>query len=171
MRVFLLDGERFRLRVPALEPEVPIVKIADFGLEPLDLRLETPDLLGEKLDGALLPRPGPAARRAPAARMSLQRAGRERSALAAKPDRSRRPFLGASSAACALPFRRKNRGIGKGNAILPTNDAAISPASPFFAYVYLIAEQIPDSGNGAKYPKRELGKWPALSSYSWYQEK
>lgn len=34
-------------------------------------------------------------------------------------------------------------GYGKGFAILLNNDAPVSPESPFFAYLYLIAEQIP----------------------------
>ena len=63
-------------------------------------------------------------------------------ALAAKPGRSGKPSLGASSATWALPFRRKNQGIRKGSDILLTNDAPVSPESPFFACLYLIAEQL-----------------------------
>src|ERR1051326_7375741 len=43
----------------------------------------------------------------------------------------------------ALPSNRKIRGIKRGSAILLTDDVLISPESPFFACVYLIAEQIP----------------------------
>ena len=52
MRVF--SDERLQLYVPALELEVMPAQVARFGLEPLVLRLEPPDLLRQGVDGALL---------------------------------------------------------------------------------------------------------------------
>jgi hypothetical protein len=53
MRV--LRHKRLQLGVPALELEVMPAQIAGLSLEPLVLRLELSDLLGEGVDGALLP--------------------------------------------------------------------------------------------------------------------
>ena len=52
MRV--LRDERLQLCVPVLELKVMPAQVARFSLEPLVLRLELPDLLGEGVDGALL---------------------------------------------------------------------------------------------------------------------
>jgi hypothetical protein len=46
--------ERLQLRVPTLELEIMPAQVARFGPEPLVLRLELPDLLGEGVDSALL---------------------------------------------------------------------------------------------------------------------
>lgn len=52
MRV--LHHERLQFRVPALELEVVPTQVANLSLQPPDLRLELPDLIGECVDGALL---------------------------------------------------------------------------------------------------------------------
>jgi hypothetical protein len=136
----ILRDERFQLRIPTLELEVMPAQVADFCLQPLVLRLELLDLLGEGVDNALL----------------LVRVGRAVECVAAEgifkePEESTRPMkvslvnpprhrAGQLQGHSSLPSEKKRRGIKRRSSILPANDALISPPSPFFAYVYLIAE-------------------------------
>ena len=56
----------------------------------------------------------------------------------------------------SLPSEKERRGIKRSSSILPTNDALISPVSPFLACLYAIAEQIPRQSSFVKYPLSEL---------------
>jgi hypothetical protein len=86
----------------------------------------------------------------------LVRVGRAVECVAAEsffkePEESARPLevslidppghrVGQSQGHGSLLSRKKRRGIKRGSGILLTNDAPISPESPFFARHYLIAE-------------------------------
>jgi hypothetical protein len=115
-------------------------QVAGFSLKPLILRLELSDLLGQGVDGALL----------------LVRVWRAVERVAAEgifkeSEESPRPLkvslvnplghrAGQLQGHSSLPSEKKRRGIKRRGSILVTNDALISPLSPFFARHYLIAE-------------------------------
>jgi hypothetical protein len=75
---------------------------------------------------------------------------------------SRSSILGTSSAVQDTSISSKIRGTKKGSAILPTNDVPVSPKSPFFASLYLIAEQIPSRILFAKIPATEPFEVPKV---------
>jgi len=115
-------------------------QVAKLSSQPPDLRLELSNLLGEGVDGALL-------------LVRLWRAVEcvVPEGLFKEPEESARPLkvglidppghrVGQSQGHGSLFSRKKRRGIKRSSGILLTNDAPISPESPFFAQHYLIAE-------------------------------
>ena len=115
-------------------------QVAGLSLQPLDLRFELCDVFGQGVDGALL----------------LVRVWRAIECVAAEgvlkeSEESVRPLqvslidpprhrVGQLQGHSSLPLEKKRRGIKRSGSILVTNDAPISPLSPFFARHYLIAE-------------------------------
>jgi hypothetical protein len=137
------------------------LEFPDLGPELLDLRLEAPELLGERLDGALL----------------LVRVGRPVESLPPEiffkePEECVWPLEPSLMDMKGHPSRQVRRhvrsppggkigGIKRRSAIVPTSDAVISPVSPFLACFYVISEQIPSTAKFVKFSLRDMSVWKA----------